>query len=82
MRIWRGIELNEAANGAAALMAINTRFYVDGELQRRNGLVRTLSPTTAYTLTTIIAAMPINGVPSIIQTDSNGTVSILPAPAL
>ena len=80
MHIWRGIELNEGANGSAALMAINVRFYVDGELQRRNGMVRQLSPVTAYSLTTIACAMPINGQRSLVQMDSNGTLSVVNAP--
>ncbi len=80
MRIWRGIDLSEGANGSSALMAINVRFYVDGELQRRNGMVRQLSPVTSYSLTTIACAMPINGVHSIVQMDANGTLSIVQAP--
>ena len=53
---------------------------MDGELQRRNGMVRQLSPVTSYSLTTIACAMPINGVHSIVQMDANGTLSIVQAP--
>lgn len=38
MRQWEGLRYDETASGAGALLSQNTRFYVDGEVQRRPGL--------------------------------------------
>jgi hypothetical protein len=35
MRSWEGIRRDTAATGEGAQMAVNTRFYLEGELQRR-----------------------------------------------
>lgn len=38
IRNWEGLRYDDTASGDGALTAQNTRFYVDGELQRRPGL--------------------------------------------
>lgn len=38
IRDWEGLRYDDSASGDGALIAQNTRFYVDGELQRRPGL--------------------------------------------
>ena len=80
MRPWHGIDRSEGANGNAAQQAINVRFYTEGELWRRNSIVRQLSPTTAFSLRSVVCFMPAGGKPSIVQADSNGTVSVRNAP--
>ncbi len=35
---WDGLRYDDTASGSGALIAQNSRFYVDGELQRRPGL--------------------------------------------
>ncbi len=40
MRAWIGIQRDNSAVGDAAHYVQNARFYRDGELQRRHGLVK------------------------------------------
>ncbi len=40
MRSWSAIKRGDAAVGDGTEFAQNTRFYIDGELQRRHGLVK------------------------------------------
>ncbi len=35
---WDGLRYDDSASGDGALIAQNSRFYIDGELQRRPGL--------------------------------------------
>lgn len=45
MKPWQGMERNTDATGDGCVFAQNTRFNVEGELQRRHGLVKFASGT-------------------------------------
>jgi hypothetical protein len=39
MRDWTGIQLDTEATASGAVMVINAKFQIDGELRRRDGMV-------------------------------------------
>ena len=50
MREWESIRYDDAANGDGSLLSQNTRYYVDGEMQRRPGLAAVSAGTLSNAL--------------------------------
>jgi hypothetical protein len=60
MKQWQGMEANADATGDGCQFAENTRFYLDGELQRRRGLVKFaagIQPRTIAQFWTVASGM-------------------------
>lgn len=77
MRTWKGITRDEAADSDGALMAINVRFYIDGECGRRLPLQRTATQAGPYGMATYGAS---NGGQYAVLVDSSGNVQMVTAP--
>lgn len=71
---WQGIARDMTANDVGGCtLAINTRFWIDGELQRRNPMQRTITQNTSNGMTGFFAP---NGKLYIVSADSSGNIIV------
>ncbi len=79
MKSWPAIKRADAAVGTGTEYAQNTRFYVDGELQRRHGLVK--HNTFGATSCQVVRSFwhPNEGL-VVLYAGANGTMQQLAAP--
>lgn len=73
MKQWQGIERDAAAvDNGSCLQAVNPRFYIEGELQRRRGLTKVASGSAVRTIAAFWS--PTAGRQMLVQTTA-GTIT-------
>jgi hypothetical protein len=77
MRKWQGITRDQSADSDGAMMAINVRFYTEGECGRRLSLQRQVSQSGPYGMATYGAG---NGGQYLVLVDASGNVQMVSAP--
>lgn len=77
MRKWLGITRDQGADSDGAMMAINVRFYTEGECGRRLPLQRTLTQSGQYGMVTYGAN---DGKHYAVLVDASGNVQMVSAP--
>lgn len=74
IRQWKGIARDMTANDADGChYASNVRFWLDGELQRRNAAQRTITQNTSNGMTGFFAP---NGNLYIVSADGSGNIIV------
>lgn len=74
MKQWQAMERNADSTGDGCVYAQNVRFYLDGELQRRRGLVKVAAGTRALRIAQFWTVA--SGMQTLVQDTSGNITSV------